>query len=83
MEQLVEILLGVSKYLCGCAKEEALYVYNLEENLQKLKDEWEDVVSMKQDLNTRVDEDERYGLMHRTHEVDRWMNKVKALQKVM
>ncbi|KAF7843711.1 putative disease resistance protein [Senna tora] len=83
MEKLVEIIWDVSKYLCGCAKEEAVYIYDLEENLQKLKEEWEEVVSMKQDLKTRVDEAERYGLMRRTDEVDKWMNKVEALQKPM
>ncbi|KAF7839055.1 putative disease resistance protein [Senna tora] len=50
MEQLGGIIWDVSKYLCDCVKEEALYVYDLEENLKLLEDKWEDLLSIKQDL---------------------------------
>ncbi|KAI9107802.1 hypothetical protein K1719_021138 [Acacia pycnantha] len=81
MDQVGGIIWDITKCLCGCAKKEADYVYKLEENLESLKDKWEDLQSMKGDLKTRVEEAENTGGMRRAQEIDRWLEKVDNIQQ--
>ncbi|KAF7843713.1 putative disease resistance protein [Senna tora] len=53
----------------------------IRENLKSLEDKWEDLLSMKQDLMARIDEAEDTGNMHRTQEMDRWINQVEFHQE--
>ncbi|KAI9107495.1 hypothetical protein K1719_021532 [Acacia pycnantha] len=81
MDQVGGIIWHITKCLCGCAKKEADYVYKLEENLVSLKDKWEDLQSMKEDLKARVDEAENTQGMQIAHEINRWLQKVDNIQQ--
>ncbi|KAI9107911.1 hypothetical protein K1719_021247 [Acacia pycnantha] len=81
MDQVGGIIWDITKCLCGCAKKEADYIYKLEENLESLRDKWEDLQSMKEDLKTRVDEAENTGGMRRAQEINRWLQKVDNIQQ--
>ncbi|KAI9107777.1 hypothetical protein K1719_021113 [Acacia pycnantha] len=81
MDQVRGIICDITKCLCGCAKKEADYIYKLEDNLKSLKDKWEHLQSMKEDLKTRVDEAENTQGMQRAQEIDRWMKKVDDIQQ--
>ncbi|KAK4269407.1 hypothetical protein QN277_022567 [Acacia crassicarpa] len=81
MDQVGGILWDITKCLCSCAKKEADYIYKLEENLETLKDKWEDLRSMKEDLKKRVDEAENTGGMQRAEEINRWLQKVDNIQQ--
>ncbi|XP_028775884.1 probable disease resistance protein At1g52660 [Neltuma alba] len=81
MDEAGGIIWDITKCFCVGAKKEGDYICKLEENLELLKDKWEDLRSMKEDLKTRVEEVENTGQMQRTHEVDRWLKKVDDIQQ--
>ncbi|XP_028771720.1 disease resistance protein SUMM2-like [Neltuma alba] len=54
MEKVGDIIWDIAKYLCGCAKQEAGFICELEENLQSLKSKWEELEAKKKDVENEL-----------------------------
>lgn len=84
MDSVIEgIVWEVIKALCGCAQHEAAHIYNLEDNIKSLNDKWDDLLNMKQDLESRVVAAEIPGEVERTQSVKAWLKRVDDIQKVI
>ncbi|XP_058730908.1 probable disease resistance protein At5g63020 isoform X2 [Vicia villosa] len=55
----------------------------LQENLQSLKEKWEDLQNKKKDVQTEIDSAERTGVMKRTNEVIGWLQEFQKLEEKM
>ncbi|XP_054814997.1 uncharacterized protein LOC129315379 isoform X1 [Prosopis cineraria] len=75
------IIWDVTKCLCGCLKNQACYVYDLEENLQSLEETSEKLENMKKDVEELVEEEEHTGEMRRSHQVTAWLQKIDGIQE--
>ncbi|XP_054814998.1 probable disease resistance protein At5g63020 isoform X2 [Prosopis cineraria] len=76
------IIWDVTKCLCGCLKNQACYVYDLEENLQSLEETSEKLENMKKDVEELVEEEEHTGEMRRSHQVTAWLQKIDGIQEI-
>ncbi|XP_028771708.1 probable disease resistance protein At1g61300 [Neltuma alba] len=81
MEKLGDIIWDITKYLCGCAKQETEFIYKLEENVQALKIKWEKLEARKKDVEEQIEKAEGTGEEQRTHEVNLWLQRVHNIQK--
>ncbi|XP_028771710.1 probable disease resistance protein At5g63020 [Neltuma alba] len=81
MEKVGDIIWDIAKYLCGCAKQEAGFICELEENLQSLKSKWEELEAKKKDVEKRIEKAERTEGEKKTHEVDLWLQRIHNIQK--
>ncbi|XP_054814826.1 LOW QUALITY PROTEIN: probable disease resistance protein At1g61300 [Prosopis cineraria] len=75
------IIWDVTKCLCGCLKNQASYVYDLEENLQSLGEKSNKLEVMKKDLEDLVEGEEHTRDMERSHQVTAWLQKVDKIQQ--
>ncbi|KAK4278471.1 hypothetical protein QN277_016313 [Acacia crassicarpa] len=69
MEKVGDIIWDITKYLCGCAKQQANLICGLEENLQSLEAKWNDLEAMKKDVEEKIKADEETGEVQRSHAV--------------
>ncbi|XP_028771730.1 disease resistance protein RPS5-like [Neltuma alba] len=81
MEQVVEIIWDITKYLCGCAKQEAGFICELEGNLQSLEHEWNMLAAKKKDVEAQIKEVEGIGEGQRTDEVGVWLQSIQKIEK--
>ncbi|XP_054815830.1 probable disease resistance protein At5g63020 [Prosopis cineraria] len=71
----------MTKSLCGCLKNEASYVYDLEENLQSLEEKSKKLEDMKKDAEALIEEEELTKGAHGTHKVNTWLQNVDKTQQ--
>ncbi|XP_028771712.1 probable disease resistance protein At5g63020 [Neltuma alba] len=81
MEKLGDIIWDITKYLCSCAKKEARFICELEENLQSLESKWKKLEAMKKDVEAQIEEVEGIGEGQRTHGVGVWLQSIQNIQK--
>ncbi|XP_028752189.1 disease resistance protein RFL1-like [Neltuma alba] len=81
MGQVVEIIWDVTKYLCGCAKQETGFICELEENLRSLESKWNKLEAMKKDVEAQIEEVEGIGEGQRTLEVGVWLQSIQNIEK--
>ncbi|XP_028771714.1 probable disease resistance protein At5g63020 [Neltuma alba] len=81
MEKLGDIVWDITKYLCGCAKQETGFICDLEENLQSLKSKWNKLEAVKKDVEAKIKEVEDIKEGQRTHEVGVWLQSIQDIQK--
>ncbi|KAI9081542.1 hypothetical protein K1719_036428 [Acacia pycnantha] len=69
------------KCLCGYADQKAAYVFDLEENLQLLKEKWDKLQEKKKDLEAYLEVEENTGEMQRSHQVSDWLERMVSVQQ--
>ncbi|XP_028771723.1 probable disease resistance protein At1g61190 [Neltuma alba] len=81
MEKLGDIMWDITKYLCGCAKQEAGLICKLEGNLQSLESKWKKLEAVKKDVEAQIEEVEGIREGQRTYEVSGWLQSIQNIQK--
>ncbi|KAK4252821.1 hypothetical protein QN277_010968 [Acacia crassicarpa] len=77
------IIWDITKYLCGCAKQEVDFMRYLEENLQSLEAKWNDLEAKKKDVEAKIKADEETGELQRTNEVSLWLERIQNIQEAL
>ncbi|AES90455.1 putative P-loop containing nucleoside triphosphate hydrolase, leucine-rich repeat domain, L [Medicago truncatula] len=77
------IIWEVAKSLFSCTNAQAAYVYKLQENLESLKEKWDDLQNKEKDVQTEIDRAESTGVKKRTNEGIGWLQEFQKLQEKM
>ncbi|XP_054791653.1 probable disease resistance protein At5g63020 [Prosopis cineraria] len=77
----VGVIREAAKCFCGCVKQEADFVFDLENNLQKLEDQNRRLEDIKKDVEAQIEEADNNPEMQISHQLTAWLQRVETLQQ--
>lgn len=76
------VIWEVAKSLFSCTMAQASYVYKLQENMELLKEKWDDLQNKEKDVQIEINRAESTRVMKRTNEANGWLQEFQKLEKV-
>ncbi|XP_022730153.1 probable disease resistance protein At1g12280 isoform X3 [Durio zibethinus] len=73
-------ILDIGTRLCDCSSKHMAYIYNLEENLQKLRTEKDALNRRSHDVRRRVEDAVQQPRMRRSEEVELWLTSAETME---
>lgn len=73
-------ILDVATRLWDCTAKRAVYIRELQENLDTLKSSTEELSNLRKDVMRRVEREEQFQQSKLTHEVDGWLRAVQLME---